>query len=173
MNAKTKAPAAADAGATSGGGKKKLMIIVVALILAIGLGGGAAWFFTRSTDDTEHAADSGKKKKKKEASGPPVYVPVEQFTVNLQPEEGEHYLQLKFTLQVVGEEQKALIDANMAKVRNRVLLLLSGKKASEINTPEGKQELAKQIADTINEPFEDKGDAQEVAEVLFTDFIIQ
>jgi flagellar FliL protein len=173
MNAKAKAPAAAaDAGA-AGGGKKKIMIIVIAVLLAVGLGGGAAWFFTRGGDDGEHATETKSKKKKKEASGPPVYVQIDQFTVNLQPEEGEHYLQLKFTLQVEGEEQKKLIEENMAKVRNRVLLLLSGKKASEINTPDGKQVLAKEITDTINEPFESKGDPQEVAEVLFTDFIIQ
>jgi flagellar FliL protein len=61
----------------------------------------------------------------------------------------------------------------MAKVRSRVLLLLSGKKASEINTVDGKRQLAGEILATLKEPFVEHGDPQEVADVLFTSFIIQ
>ena len=98
---------------------------------------------------------------------------VDSFTVNLQPEHGDQYLQVAFTLQVEGPEQVELIKANMAKVRSRVLLLLSGKKASEISTVEGKQQLAGEILAAVNEPFVPHGDEQEVSDVLFTSFIIQ
>jgi len=50
---------------------------------------------------------------------------------------------------------------------------LSSKKASEINTVEGKQQLASEIQAAITEPFEKHGDEQEVSDVLFTSFIIQ
>jgi flagellar FliL protein len=117
----------------------------------------------------EHS--SSKNKKNDEA--PPEYVAVEPFTVNLQPEHGDQYLQVAFTLQVEGPEQVELIKANMAKVRSRVLLLLSGKKASEISTVEGKQQLAGEILAAVNEPFMPHGDEQQVTDVLFTSFIIQ
>jgi flagellar FliL protein len=61
----------------------------------------------------------------------------------------------------------------MAKVRSRVLLLLSGKKASEINTVEGKQQLAGEILAAVKIPFVSHGDEQDVSDVLFTEFIIQ
>jgi flagellar FliL protein len=93
--------------------------------------------------------------------------------VNLQPETGDQYLQVAFTLQVDGPEQAELIKTNMAKVRSRVLLLLSGKKASEINTVEGKQQLAGEILAAVQAPFDAHGDDQEVTDVLFTSFIIQ
>jgi flagellar FliL protein len=93
--------------------------------------------------------------------------------VNLQPENGDQYLQVQFTLQVEGPEQVVLIKDNMAKVRSRVLLLLSGKKASEINTVEGKQQLAAEIKAVVHEPFDEGGDEQDVSDVLFTSFIIQ
>jgi len=165
-----KADAKAEAAPAGGGSKKKLIMIIVAvLILAIGGGGG--------DDSAEHEDEpvkkSKSKKKKKKEAGPPVYVPVEAFTVNLQPEEGEQYLQLAFTLQVPDAEQSESIKNNMPKVRSRILLLLSSKKASEINTPEGKQQLSKEILEQVNQPFEDGGDEQEVSEVLFTSFIIQ
>jgi flagellar FliL protein len=54
-----------------------------------------------------------------------------------------------------------------------LLLLLSGKKASELNTVEGKQQLAAEIVAQVNQPFDEKGPEQDVTDVLFTAFIIQ
>jgi flagellar FliL protein len=174
MKADPKADAAA---APAGGGKKKMFAIVGALVVVLGLGGaGAAWFMMHNGGG-EEAAEAPKKehgsKKKKKAEAPAEYLAVEPFTVNLQPETGDQYLQVAFTLQVDGPEQAEVIKANMAKVRSRVLLLLSGKKASEINTVEGKQQLAGEILAVVKEPFDQHGDEQEVSDVLFTSFIIQ
>lgn len=175
-NPKAKADPKADAAAAApAGSKKKLVIIIAAAALVLGVGGGAGWYFTQSGDQAEEAPakESKKKKKKSDEDVKLEYVPVESFTVNLQPENGEQYLQVQFTLQVEGPEQVQLIKDNMAVVRNRVLLLLSGKKASEISTVEGKQQLATEIQAAVKEPFEKGGDEQEVTDVLFTSFIIQ
>ena len=173
MKADPKADAAA---APAGGGKSKLIIIVLAAVIVLGLGGGAAWYFMHGSA-AEETAEAPKKekssKKKKKDEHPAEYLAVEPFTVNLQPENGDQYLQVAFTLQVDGPEQAELIKTNMAKVRSRVLLLLSGKKASEINTVEGKQQLAGEILAVVKEPFDSHGDEQEVSDVLFTSFIIQ
>lgn len=174
-NPKAKADPKADAAAAApAGSKKKLIIMIVAAVLVLGAGGGAGWYFLQSGEAADAApAKDSKKKKKKSEDVKLEYVPVEQFTVNLQPENGEQYLQVQFTLQVEGQEQVQLIKDNMAVVRNRVLLLLSGKKASEISTVEGKQQLAAEIQAAVRQPFEKEGDEQEVTDVLFTSFIIQ
>ena len=177
-NPKIKADPKADAAAPApSGGKGKLFILIGAAVLVLGLGGGAGWYFMHG-NSAEAAAEPAKKehgssKKKKKDEAPPEYVAIEPFTVNLQPEHGDQYLQVAFTLQVDSPEQVELIKANMAKVRSRVLLLLSGKKASEISTVEGKQQLAGEILAAVNEPFVPRGDEQEVSDVLFTSFIIQ
>lgn len=174
--AKPKADLKADAAAAvPAGSKKKLIVIAAAAVLLLGGGGGAAWYFMQGGDAPAEQASSkeSKKKKKKDSDVKAEYVPVESFTVNLQPENGEQYLQVQFTLQVAGTEQATLVKDNMAIVRNRVLLLLSGKKASEISTVEGKQQLAAEIQAIVQEPFEKDGDEQEVTDVLFTSFIIQ
>jgi flagellar FliL protein len=173
MKADPKAEAAPAAG-----GKSKLMMIVGAAVVVLGLGGGAGWYFMHGSDDAgaepaKKSHESSSKKKKKDKEVPPEYLAIEPFTVNLQPENGDQYLQVAFTLQVDGAEQAELIKNNMAKVRSRVLLLLSGKKASEINTVEGKQQLAGEILAVVKEPFSEHGDEQEVSDVLFTSFIIQ
>ncbi|MYM30609.1 flagellar FliL protein [Duganella sacchari] len=163
--------------APSGGGSKKLIIIILALVLVLGAGGGgAAWFFLHGKADAEeHDEAPAKKKKAKKPVGPPKYVPIEPFTVNLQPGENgaDQYLQLAITLEVSSEEETTVIKDNMAKVRSRMLLLLSSKHAADINTPEGKVQLAKEIVASLKEPFEDRGAQQEVEDVLFTSFIIQ
>ncbi|WP_409266026.1 flagellar basal body-associated protein FliL [Massilia sp. BHUDP2] len=173
--AKPKTDPKADAAAAPAGSKKKLIVIAAAAVLLLGGGGGAAWYFMQGGDGAaaHESPKESKKKKKKDAGVKPEYVPVEAFTVNLQPENGEQYLQVQFTLQVAGTEQATLVKDNMAIVRNRVLLLLSGKRASEISTVQGKQQLAAEIQAIVQEPFDKDGDEQDVTDVLFTSFIIQ
>jgi flagellar FliL protein len=165
-----KADPKAAGDAAPANSKKKLMIIVLAGVLVAALGGGAAWFITRSSGDITESHNGDKKKAPK---GPAVYVALEPFTVNLQPENGDQYLQLGCTLQVDGPEQEELMKANMPIVRNRILLLLSGKHASELRSVEGKKKLAEEIIHAVKEPFVEKGERQEVSDVLFTSFIIQ
>ncbi|SHG44636.1 flagellar basal body-associated protein FliL [Massilia sp. CF038] len=149
--------------------KSKKMLIIILAVVMLAVGGGAAWFFTKgSGDKKEHKAEV-------KPAAKPEFVVIEPFTVNLAPEEGlqDQYLQIQFTLQVAGPEQAELVKTNMARVRSRVLLLLSAKKSSELNTTEGKGALSKEIITAINQPFAEKGQPQEVTDVLFTNFIIQ
>lgn len=158
------------ADATAPNPKKKLVIVVGAAVLVAALGGGAAWQFLGGGDKA--AAD--KKPKAEAKAEKPEYVALDPFTVNLQPgEAGDQYLQVQLTLQVPNAEQAEVIKNNIAKVRNRVLLLLSSKHAAEINSVEGKRQLAAEIVASLKEPFVEKGPPQEVTEVLFTAFIIQ
>jgi flagellar FliL protein len=169
-------PKAEAAAAPAAGGKNKLFMMIGAAVLVLGLGGGGGWYFTHGSSAESSAPDKkdhGGSTKKKKEEHPPEYLAVEPFTVNLQPENGDQYLQVAFTLQVDGAEQAEAIKKNMAKVRSRVLLLLSGKKASEINTVEGKQQLAGEILAAVKMPFAEHGEEQEVSDVLFTSFIIQ
>ena len=156
--------------------KKMAMIGAIVAVLVLG-GGGAGWYFTQSNsgeEAEEPAKPSKKKKKAAKAAAPPVFAPLEVFTVNLQPDgEDEHMLQVSITLEMAGQEQADLVKANMPKVRSRVLLLLSAKKASELTTVDGKTKLAEEVMEAIKKPFAEHEDAQEVNEVMFTQFIIQ
>ena len=143
--------------------KKKMMVIVLMAVLVLGLGGGAAWFFTQGKSDTKEVKKAEK----------PEFAVLEPFTVNLLSEGTDQYLQIGMTLQVSSLEQADLIKVNNARVRNRILLLLSAKKASELATPEGKSLRAKELIAVVNQPFADKEKPQEVRDVLFTSFIIQ
>lgn len=155
-----------------------LLFIVLGAVLVLGLGAGGGWYFSQTTAGSKVAAEEPpepevRKKKKPVRGMKPEYVAIDPFTVNLQPENGEQYLQVQFTLQVSDPEYSTQIKDNMAIVRNRVLLLLSSKRASEISTVEGKQQLAAEIQAAVSAPFEWRGGEQDVTDVLFTSFIIQ
>ena len=129
-----------------------MIVIAIIGVLVLAIAGGGAWFLTRPKG--ENAEKEVKKAVK------PEFVVVDQFTVNLQPEVGDQYLQINMTLEVAGLEQVTVIKDNMARVRSRILLLLSNKRASEINTVEGKKALAAEIVAAVNAPFSDKGPKQ-------------
>jgi len=147
--------------------KKKLLLLIAALLLALCAGVGAAWYF--SGDSSAAAAPA-----KPEPPKPPVFLPMDQFTVNLQPEDnGDQYLQIAFTLQLANEEQVERVKTYMPLLRSRLLMLLSSKKASEISSAEGKKKLQEEIIAQVKQPFTPQGAPVAASGVFFTSFVIQ
>ncbi len=188
----SKAPAKAEAAegeAPKGGKKKMVMIIIVVLVLAIA--GGAAFMLMGKK---KHAADGEEAeedvsheppKVKVDPSKPPVFVPLEQFTVNLAPEEGEHFLQSTMVLRVADAKVGDSLKLYMPELKHRMIMLLSSKKPSELATAEGREVLADEIKEEANDVLgyapnpkkknkrnrpEDDGP---VLAVLFNQFIVQ
>lgn len=146
--------------------KKKLIIIIAAVVLLAG-GGGAGWFLTHQN------VDHKKEVKHEEPAHAPVFVTLEAFTVNLQPDPDEKFLQLEVSLQVASPEEAELMKAQMPAIRSRLLMLLTSKHASEISTSEGKKQLSDEIIAEVKKPFSKDAKPQEVTGVFFTSFVIQ
>jgi flagellar protein FliL len=145
--------------------RKKLYIVLTAMVVLLG-SAAAAWSVFKPPEKARTAV--------REVPKPPVFIVVEQFTVNLAPEDaGDQYLQVAMTLQVADETQVDRIKLYMPQVRSRVLMLLSSKKASEIASVEGKKKLSEEVIAQINLPFTPKSEAQTVSNVFFTSFVIQ
>ena len=181
--AKDSKPAAenAEAAPPKKKSKKLLVMIAAALVLIIVLGIGGVIIVKKMTasttsEDGEVATETTKSDKKKDAKeAAPVYVALDVFTVNLVPEDGDQYLQLMVSVEAADLKVGDNIKTFTPKIRNNVMLLLSGKKASELVSKEGKETLANEIRDLINkvlDPAAKEGEGQ-VKEVLFTSFIIQ
>lgn len=158
-----------SAPSTAAGSRKKLFIIGgAALLLAVG---GGAWYVMGP--GAQHKTNSAPAKAEIRPAAPPVFLALENFTVNLQSEDMQQFLQVAITLQVADNAQIELIKANMPQVRNRLLLLLSGKKATEILSVEGKKKLSAEIMEQLQQPFTPQGPRPEVSEVFFTSFVVQ
>lgn len=164
-NAKPKEdPKAADGDDAPKKSKKMLFIIIGVLCLLIG--GGASYYFLGMKKDAP-----GEEVKKVAEPKDPIYVVLDPFTVNLSG--AGQYLQMAITLQMKGEKDGLRLKTYLPSVRSRVLSILSSKTADDISTADGKEALKLQIKEVIERPFAEGSIAPEIAEVLFTAFVIQ
>jgi flagellar FliL protein len=76
-------------------------------------------------------------------------------------------------LKVTESATATAIKLYMPEIRNRILLLLSSKKASEVSTVAGKQQLSTEIMGEAKQPIPSQEDQQGIVGVLFTSFVIQ
>ncbi len=192
-------PAKAEVPAEAAPKSKKKLIVILAVVLALAGGGGAAAFFLMKKPDAHQAKDKHGEKAEKgegheegaaeeeagdeaaaEESGGHAdpktaltFVPFETFTVNLLPDPDDKFLQLDLTMEVKGAELAEKLKTQMPALRNRVLLLLTSKKASDIATPEGKAQLSEELLTELKKPLGAHGKPLKITQVLFTSFVIQ
>lgn len=155
---KTEAPAEGDEVPKK---KSKLLIIIIAAVLVLVLGGGTAFFLLnkKAPADDEEGADgedppakvSKAKKKKQDAhAAAPVFAKLEPFVVKLQSDQQEAYVQAIPELKLLDPATSEQIKQFMPEIRHKLLLILAGKKAADLSTPEGMQTLANQFRVSIN-----------------------
>ena len=120
----------------------KLLLILVVLAVVLSGAGGAGWYFMRPADP--NAPQAAEKPK------PSIFVPLESFTVNLLPSDGQpQFIQAGLTLKLDDPEAVELIKSRMPQVRDRLLMVLSSKRGPDLLATEGKQKLAVEISDAV------------------------
>jgi len=157
--------------AESSGGSKKLLWVMIILVLLSSAGAAAAIYLVL---DQRNSSDSGEAQQQTVELTPPVFTRIEPLTVNLADDRyGSRLLYTGITLRVGNEQSKTIIEEHMPQVRSRLLILLSGKKANELTSTEGKEELAQAIISRLNVPLTENQPPLDLREVLFTEFIVQ
>ncbi len=146
--------------------KSSLIMIIVIVTIALASGVGATWFLLK--DQFQVAGGDATK-----PVLPTSFMDLDVFTVNLQPEDGDHYLQVGLTIKILHTKVGDAIKKQMPEIRNRLLLLLSSKKPSEISTADGKKQLSAEITDEIRASLDSTTMQEEILGVLFTSFVIQ
>lgn len=120
-------------------GKRKGLLIGLALIVISGA--ALAWYLLDKPQSQAQAQPQAAQPRE----SAPVFLALEPFTVNLQPETGDQYLQTDITLKVADQKAIEAIKGRMPEVRNRLLLLLSSKAASQLISADGKRALAEAV----------------------------
>jgi flagellar FliL protein len=156
---------AADAAAPAKKKKSKLLLIIIALLLLGGAGGGGAWWFLGRAQE---AAEPKVAKAK-----PPVFHTLDPFTVNLAEENGDHYLQVSVVYQVVDNKAVDEVKTYLPVIRNRILLLLSAKRPSELATAEGKQKLVEELVAAARASIPGEAPDRGITGALLGAFVIQ
>lgn len=141
---------------------KKVILVAAAGLVLLGGGGGAAYYFTQ-VKPAEAAA---------EPERPFGIYEMEQFLVNIRSGSGDRFARL--TVKVVLEPDTAVDEIKenpllTARLRDKVLTLITAKSFPELSSPEGKEAFRAEIASRIAPLLEEA----EVKEVLFGDFVVQ
>lgn len=166
------APAApsAEAAPPAKGSKKKLILIIAIVLTVLAAGGAAAYTMLLKPADGQAAEE-----KVEEPSGPPTFVVMDQFVVNLAEPDSTRYLQIGITYEVSGPATSEEIKNFTPVIRSRILLVLSGKNVSNLTSIEGKQQLMDELVDLARVTI--KGDPKDptrgIRDVHFSSFVIQ
>lgn len=190
---------------------KKMLIIIIALVVVLAGGGAAAFFLMKPSHPAKHdktaEADSAAEGEAdaEEEEDPkhkvaPKFVEIGTFTANLIHEDGDRYLQVAISLKLSKPELEEKVKEHNPEILHKINMLLQSKRASELSSVEGKEQLASEIKAQVEyvmglrksapvlhtsaaavegeAPAEHAKMAETpskkgIAEVLFTSFIIQ
>jgi len=144
--------------------KSRMLVFIGIALLILGVAGGGAWSWLHQQPADPTLADKK----------PPVFVTLEPFTVNLLQEAGEHYLQVGIVYQVDGDKAVDAMKTYMPIIRNRILLLLSGKLPSELTQVDGKQKLVAELLLVARESLPEGAKPDRgIAGAFLSSFVIQ
>jgi flagellar FliL protein len=152
MSAAASVAPASDAPTGPKKGRRKLIAIVGALALVLaGAGGGALWLVKK-----KHAADAAAAEAEADGDAaatlqhdmhkaPPVFLPMENFVVNLADKDSERFAQIGITLELDDSKYADQLKAYMPAIRNGVLMVIAHKTSPELLTRAGKEKLAAEV----------------------------
>lgn len=145
------------------GNKKKIMIVSLAAGVLVLLGGALAWKFA-----LHKPPQAGEAPAEQHAEAPPFLYSLDPFIVNLFDPKSVRYLKVTLQLELAGI-LKEEVDAQVPKIRDSLIILISSKKLEEVASMEGKLRLREEILFRINRIL---GEGK-TREIYFTDFVVQ
>lgn len=95
-------------------------------------------------------------------------VPLETFLVNISGTRGRKLVKINMELEVTNAEVQEEVEKIKPKIRDYIIIIVSGKNYQDIATREGKDALREEIKNQIN-LFLTKG---QISKVYFTEFIM-
>ena len=153
--------------------KSKLKWFILLLLLLL-VGGGAAAYFLGYFDqflgkgDESSAGDTKPKSGQVQVQAAP-RVTLPTFLVNLYDPLGRRYVKMDVELELVSPEVAKEVEAQNARIRDAMIMLLSSKTYQELSTQEGKHILRNEILDRINQIL----NGPKVVRVYYVNLVIQ
>lgn len=142
-----------------------VLLILLALVVTAGAAGGAYYYLRGNPDAAAKAAVKPPQD--------PIFVALEPFTVNLQPNGRNRFLHVAVTLKVSDIKSQSQLVQYMPEVRSRVLTTLSNRASDSLVTAEEKNLLATEILTVLNRPFAANLPSAAISSAMFTTFMLQ
>lgn len=140
---------------------RKLIMLIAVVALGLAATAAAAYYYLGShTEAPALPAD-------------PIFVALEPFTVNLQPNGRSRFLHVGLTLKVADAVSQGQVTQYLPEVRSRILTVLSNREADSLLTPEQKAQLASELLAALKQPFAPNLQPVKMSSVMFTTFMLQ
>ena len=155
--------------------KRSMSTLILLAIVAImlGVGGHMVWTSLMKGKYQEKKEDSqvSKSNSTSKDDETKMVFPLESFIVNLADNTGlgKRYLKVTLAMEVNEEDEKKMVEAHTAELRDTILLLLSSRSFREISTMDGKLELKQALLSRINQAI----GRVVVRKLYFTEFVVQ
>ena len=161
---------------------RTLLIIIVVAVLVLGGGGGGAFFFLKGDASEELAEgeegadgeDGAEAEEEIEELATPYYFSLNPpFVVNFVGKGRAKFLQVNIDGLTRNSTVKEDITTHLPHIRNNVIFLLSSKRYEDLITPEGKEDLRKQVLKEIRDILKKETGNGDVEDIYFTSFVMQ
>jgi flagellar protein FliL len=148
------------------GGKKGLIIMIVAALVLAG-GGFGAWKALSGKSDGKEA--------EKAQLLPPRYINLDPpFVVNFEAEAAVRFLQVTVGIMTRDPAIETVVKDNDPRVRNDMLMILSGQNYAAVSSSAGKEELRQKCLEAVRAIVKEmQGDPAKVEALYFTSFVMQ
>lgn len=157
--------------AKSRGGSRTLLWLLVVLVVLSSTAAAVALFMVFSRPSGGEAQANEPQVPEYQA---PIFVEIAPFTVNLADDDyGSRLLYTGISLKVADAQSREVLETHMPQVRSRLLTLLSGKRAADLTSPDGKRRLADLVIAALEAPMAETQPEMAIEDVLFTEFIVQ
>ncbi|MBT0722883.1 flagellar basal body-associated protein FliL [Rosenbergiella sp. S61] len=153
--------------------RKWIILLTVIALIACGAAGYAVWKLRALSTSPQTPTLT---QVPEEITIPqPLFYPLEPFTVNLMASasQDERVLYIGFTLRLKDKQTEERLIKYLPAVRSRILLLLSHQEQTALQTEEGKTALSVQIKKVLKDPLAHGLPEQDIADILYTTFILR
>ncbi len=161
-----------DDGGKKGGSKTVLIIIIAGFVLFMAVAGAGFYIlWQKMPGSPSNSATASKSVVEKEPPSKglgPIYS-ISPFVINLAGSGGKRFLRVKMDLELKDQTTFEQVHAQLPRVKDTLLTILSSKKFEDINTVEGKSDLRTEIAAKMGTLFS-KG---AVTNVYLTEFVVE
>jgi flagellar protein FliL len=158
------------------GSKTVLIIIIAGFVLFMAMAGAGFYILWQKmpgspTNTPTNSVTTSKSATEKEepANGLGPIFSIKPFVINLAGSGGKRFLRTKMDLEMKDQATFDQVHAQLPRVKDKILTILSAKKFEDINTVEGKNKLRAEITTTIDALFS-KG---AVTNVYLTEFVVE
>ncbi len=152
--------------------KRKPMLLIILVAAGVLAAAGAVTAFLLLRHPSAPAAKATAEPAAEAKGEKPGLVSMQPFVVNLNEPAGDRYMKVTIQIAIVPASLAEELDKDglfMAKVRDRILTLLSSKTYKEVGSPVGKESLRREIQARLGPLFE----GGRIQDILFSDFVVQ